>query len=139
MEESARDAIPILQELMRGKEASTRVEAANALCWIDVRSRNTYVQPIIAGLSDPSAAVRGRAAFFISQLGGDAVEAIPALLKTLKDEDVDVRLVSCHALGAMRGKSAVAIPALTVVSEKDMDETVRKAARDAIGMIPRKP
>ena len=49
-----------------------------------------------------------------------------------------VRQRNHRALGAMHDRAATSLPALTVLAEKDADESVRKAANEAIGSIRRR-
>ena len=76
---------------------------------------------------DTSNSVRVAAAMALAEIGGDAREAVPALIKTLDDKDVEVRGAAIFALGEIGPDARASILALTR-RLKDDDPDIRKAA-----------
>lgn len=74
------------------------------------------------------------AARLLPQRKGDAAQAVPALIKSLKEGDGDVRWSSAIGLGYFGEEAKEAIPALQA-AESDRDARVREAARVAISRI----
>lgn len=67
----------------------------------------------------------------LSALGPDAVNAVPALSRLVRDEHLVVRLRAVSALGRIGARSTSAIPAL-VEALADNEHDVRAAAADAL-------
>ena len=81
-----------------------------------------------------SNAVRVAAAMALAEIGEDAREAVPALIKTMDDKDVEVRGAAVFALGEIGPAARAAVLALTR-RLKDDDADIRKAAALALGKI----
>ena len=65
-----------------------------------------------AGLSNPSASIRGQAAMALSEMGESAAAAVPELKKTMADRNLNVRYWTAKALAAIGPEAAPAIPEL---------------------------
>lgn len=87
------------------------------------------IPPLIALLSDPERAVRGRAAGALGRCGGKAIAPLRALLK---DDDPQLRQYAVLALGSTRNKRAVR-PTVSMLS--DPDDEVRRRAAVALGWL----
>ena len=70
----------------------------------------------------------------LPQRKGDAAKIVPALIKSLKDKQGDVRRSAAIGLGYFGEQAAEAIPALQA-AQKDRDARVREAAGVAISRI----
>jgi HEAT repeat protein len=69
------------------------------------------------------------------QAHGQAGEAVRQLIAKLKDEDEAVRLKAAKELGKLRADAKDAIPALTRLVSRDVDENVRAVAKKALEAI----
>jgi len=87
-------------------------------------------QTLIQALMDESVRVREAAADALAESGPQAVDAVPALLQALKNEERDwaLRQAASDALGAIGSE---AVPAL-IEALADEDEQVRRAAAGAL-------
>lgn len=72
----------------------------------------------------------------LGTFGPQAVKAIPALLRALKDEQYAVRLAVVRAMGQIRSNLKGVSRALTRTLAKDPDYRVRGAAAHALAAIP---
>jgi HEAT repeat protein len=77
---------------------------------------------------------RTQAATSLGQIGPGAKEAVPALIKALKDKYYTVRQFAAQALGEIGPEAEAAIPQLTAAL-KDPAEEVSDAAEDALEKI----
>jgi len=99
-----------------------------------IGSHSKSLLPVfIKELQDESVFIRREAAEKLGLMGSAAVEAIPLLLKGLKDEG-GVQALCGKALGAMGKKGKVAIPALEKLLH-DKNKFVRRSAADALKNI----
>jgi len=94
------------------------------------------IDPLIAALRDPKAAVRWRAVYVLGEIG-DA-RAIEPLIAALRDRDAGVRERAAYTLGKIG--DARALPELERVAREDTGKTswgasVAYAARRAIARI----
>ena len=106
-----------------------RSQAALSLGWVGEAS---VVNPLIyVLLNDDSPKVRANAAMALGQLGYE--EAIDSLIKSLKDEDHNVRGMSVYSLGMM--KTEAAFDSLVDILKNDPDRETRIAAADSLVQI----
>ncbi len=155
----AKEAVPLLDEALRGKDIGVSMEAATALC----RIGKVSVPFLIHALKNERAPVRHWAAYALGVMGTNAAPALPALIKCFGDTDASVRDTSASAMNNLgeRARKAVLqvivqregvarrtaigaatamhapnefIPALIAVL-KDDDATNRLAAATALGMM----
>jgi HEAT repeat protein len=82
----------------------------------------------------PNSQVRLRAAQAVGELTPDAEPAVPALIESLKDEDLEVRYAAAAVLGLIGRKAASAVPAL-LLALTDEHPQVRESASKALGRI----
>jgi len=85
-------------------------------------------------LNDKALNVRRASTNAIGSLGKEGKAAVPALRKTLKDEDPWMRHFSAVALGHIGESAKDAVPDL-VKAFDDNEYVVQKAAVDAVGAI----
>ena len=78
-------------------DVDVRLNLAYALAKIGPPS----VEPLIAALKDPNPECRAGAAYTLGLIGPAARAALPALLDTLADADVEVRRQASYAIGRM--------------------------------------
>jgi HEAT repeat protein len=121
-------AVPDLITALKSKNSVMRKRAAFALSVVGVKGK------LIAGMKTMGGANPG--AEFLDDLRteGNAVDAIPALIDALKDADVGVRYNAVVAFRRMKGDAKPALAALGAL-QKDPDESIRKAAAEAIAKI----
>lgn len=162
--EPARDAVPLLVEMLKDKDANVRRQALES-----VRSIRLFSDLVLNGLrdvlkSDGDRVNRITAALALGEMGKDRTESCEALLAAFKDKDArvretsvlalakigapavpslagllksettNVRALAAMALGNMRGQAKAAVSALTPLLG-DKELVVRISAADAIGMI----
>jgi HEAT repeat protein len=82
--------------------------------------------------ADPDPQTRASAAMALENMGPDAVEAVPALVKALKDREGLVVQRAIIALGNIGPAAQEAVPALAEVARAD---SVRQSAEAAIRKI----
>ena len=70
----------------------------------------------------------------LAEIGPAARDAVPALIETLKDREVEVRGSAVYALGEIGPAARAALPMLGVLL-KDDNADIRKAAAIALGKI----
>ncbi|KST63824.1 HEAT repeat domain-containing protein [Mastigocoleus testarum] len=128
----ANAAVPALKKVLDDKDFQVRSSAMQALSSID---RKVIVPFLISELSTGEAWERYSATHALRTFGKEAVAAVPALIKTIKeDEDSWVRTSAASALGTIGKDAHTAIPIL-IKSLEDGNETVRYGAAYALGNI----
>jgi HEAT repeat protein len=143
-------AVPALSESLRSSDRRTQQEAMRALAKIGPAAEDAA--PLLARLlPDPQALetlgaigafepliaeLKARPhAGLIGPLVRAGEPAVPSLIVLLGHDDARVRRLSAEVLGAMRGKAAAAVPALTKAALGDPDQSVRDRARRSLGNI----
>lgn len=86
---------------------------------------------LVRQLGDPSSQVRWRASGQLAQIGTDAV---PAVVRALKDPDARVRLMACKTLPSLDPDAESAVPGLVDLL-RDPEPKVRRAAVLDLGFI----
>jgi HEAT repeat protein len=109
-------------------EPSVRATALGALA----RARSLATTDLVAGLADPSAVVRARAAELAASVPGDAD---PALCPFLDDADASVVEAAAWASGERRPPESGVVAALAAVTTGHDDPICREAAVAALGAI----
>jgi HEAT repeat protein len=130
---AAKEAVPLLEKMLRDEPRSLRTRAALALWRIDGRTR-----PAVEALGETardralSSNARNLAIQHLQQLGGDAAAAVPTLLDLIDDPDLALRNTALWTLGTV-GK-----PALPAVLERLGHKEVRERRRavTALGRLP---
>jgi HEAT repeat protein len=82
-------------------------------------------------LEAPETELRLAAAMALDNMGPAAVDAVPALIKALRDPEGEVRQWSAKALGHIGPGAAAAVPALSRAARSDpvrptMEEAIRQ-------------
>ncbi len=114
---------------LQDSDESIRNQAALSLGWMGEKE---VVNPLIhVLLNDKSEKVRANAAMSLGQLGFE--EAIDSLIKSLKDEDYNVRGMSIYSLGLM--KATTALGALIELLKNDPDREARIAAAETLAQL----
>jgi len=129
--------LPALRASLGGLSDRARVDACKVM--LDLRPGDDEALATLAnGLGHPDVAIRREASHALCNPLGSEREnrakaaAVPALLRTLKDPDEDVRYHSAWALGEIGSKPEKVVPAL-IEALHDAEEEVRKHAAYALG------
>ncbi len=97
----AKPAVPALIALLPDDEISE--DAARALASIGSEA----VKPLIAALKNPNPKTRLGAITALGGIGSGASQALPALSRCLRDEDVTVRVAAAEAIKKINPKPSV--------------------------------
>jgi HEAT repeat protein len=128
---TAKEALPALRTLMKGKSLSLRASAAYSLWKVDGQI-DEPVKVLIAVLSTADEnRSQWEAALWLSEIGPSAKDAVPALCKALKKAEKDTRSKAVEALTAIRAQADIAVPAL-IAALKDDEWLVRSYAAHAL-------
>lgn len=127
----AREAVPVLLDLLDFPDAAIRASAVDALGILaDLRDR-TAGSALVPLLKDPYSLVRANTAESLGLL--QVKESVGELMLTLQtDEDALVRLCAAEALGRLRDHSS--LPTL-IEALSDLDAGVRGYAADSVGAL----
>ncbi len=123
---SERDLPPVPNDLEERNAALAEV----AVQFSALEDAGTAQAAAILGHADPR--VRARAARRMGEIGSDATDATPDLIKTLADKDRKVRIETANALGLIGDERAIDPLIKTMM---DSDRKVRRWASKAIGRI----
>ena len=119
------DLIPGLIEALKDTDSDVRQHAAMSLATLGPEA----LKPLIESLQDPVREKRAASAYALGHMGYEGHDAMPALLKTLKDEDPSVRRAAAQAISRIisdeeieaarsssryRGRNTGVLPGLTV-------------------------
>ena len=109
---AAREALPALRAVMKGRNRSLRATAAYAVWKID-GSVDEPVETLVTVLGKSNEhRSHVEAAEWLSRIGPPAKNAVPALCRMLRKGDEDTRAKAAEALAAIHGRPDVAVPAL---------------------------
>ena len=122
----SKEAVPALRRALRDRSSDVRIEAANALLKFDSANRGSW-EVLKEELQSQRAWPREQAAFSLGELGLPAEEAVPLLVKLLKDDFVRVRAAAAEALGKIGPAAAVALPDLKLAA-RDREQIVKQKA-----------
>jgi HEAT repeat protein len=129
-------AVDTLIEAFREKDEKIRQRAVVALRKFGPEA-SAAIPPLMQALKDADGDVRQSASEALANIGKPA---IPSLLQTLNNEiSSSVRIRACWALGEMGAEAKEAVSALRAASSEDRNFDVRKAAKEALRKIQRKP
>ena len=136
----AEDAKKYTEQLKNAKDAKKRAEALEELGKLGqiMKSLVTSAVPDIKkALTDKEASVRKAAALAYGKIDPDPAEAVPALVKMLKeDKDEGVKVAAAQGLAAMGDKAKDALPTLREIQKsEDKKSKLAKAAQDAMRSI----
>ena len=125
-----------LSQLLNHEKIEIRRKAASILELIGAGASTATPQLILAlEDSDPEGDVRWYATIAIGKIGLLAKEAIPSLIKRLKDEKAGIRAYAAWSLGQMRLEAQSAIPSILENLFDDKSENVFIAWLEAIEAI----
>jgi HEAT repeat protein len=135
---AAEDAVPALAEaLVDAKNVELRRAAAVALEQIGPPAVKALPK-LRQATHDEDKFVRGHAAHALSAIGKDAADAIPDLVRLVKDDAVtDVRVAAAEALGIVGVRTPDAVDALTTAS-RSSQTVLREAAAEALKKLEEK-
>jgi HEAT repeat protein len=119
---------------MTSPDSARRHRAVEAFAHDASRSPDAARALMAVLASELEADVHSTVAEALGTLGPNALEAVPALVRLLKDEHVIVRERAASALGGVCARSPLVLPAL-VHSLSDSHYNVRAAAAEALGRI----
>jgi HEAT repeat protein len=128
---------------LSNKDAATRKLAAEEIgkiAQVKASAAKEAVGPLLDALKDKNAGVREASALAVGRLD-DPSEAVPALVKLLKDEkEMGVRVAAARGLGQMGSAAKDAVPTLREVWTAARDagkpqQRLAQATRDAMDSI----
>ncbi len=122
-------AAPLLLECLNDPPPGLTLDIISALAQMG----RPVIPELIRALGE--VALRESVLSTLWRVGGDAGDAVSAVLALLTDSDRSIRSSACRTLGAIGGASQEAVRGLTDVYEIDDDEDVRAAAANALGDI----
>jgi HEAT repeat protein len=125
------DAIPALTEASKSSDMNVAFLAKTALGRVKGEAKNK-VSVLIIILKQGSS--KDYAMHQLAEMGPSAVEAVPDLIPSLKDDRALHRYLAAEALQAMGPQAREATPALIVVLQDD-DPVVRDSAAEALEAI----
>ena len=101
-----------------------------------VENQDQQVERLIRELQDTDSDVRSIAAVTLGEIGPEAEDAVPILIKLLQDQDAEgfVRANAATALGKIGEGASKAVPAL-INALRDQDKYVRRDAAEALEKI----
>jgi HEAT repeat protein len=126
----AKPAIPELVYLLNSATNYANDIAAYALTQIDPQFA---VVALTQALTNKYIGARCSAANELYEVRSNAAVAVPNLILCLKDDDSQLRDMSADALGFVRSRHEIAIPALIEALRQDKDFTTRIFAARALG------
>ena len=130
MGQRAKEATPALQKLLKDGDVIRRAEAALTLMAVDP-TMNEETVPVFTNLlaKEP---MTWKVRFGLEEMGESGIPALVVILREQKN--MWMRYWAARTLGEMGGVAKAAIPALLEAAE-DEDETLRKAAKEALAQI----
>jgi serine/threonine protein kinase len=127
--------VPVSQ-LLNHEKIEVKRKAASILERIGADASAATPQLILALEDpDPEGDVRWYATIAIGKIGLPAKEAIPSLLKRLRDEKAGIRAYAAWSLGQMRQEAQSAIPSILEKLFEDKSENVFIAGLEALEAI----
>ncbi len=133
-----KEDVPRLIKSLKSTDAKVRISAAEDLGKIgaikasDAKDALPALIDVLKKDADPN--VRKAAATAMGRIDPDPKEAVPALVKALKDRAAVVRIAAAGALGQMGEAAQDAVPDLQQ-AQKDKDRGVMRAAGMALKSI----
>jgi len=143
---SPKDAEKYTNQLKTSKDPKQKVDALNELGKLG-QIQKALVTPalesIMKALEDKEATVRAAAAKCLGMIDPDPKEAVPALLKLVKDDkEESVRIAAMQGLGSMGPNAKEASKSLKDIAKQekaDKKSKLGKAAGNALKSINPKP
>lgn len=120
--------VPIVLKVLEDEDPAVVLPALHTLA----EGGEAVVPGLIKALENPKA--RYWAAVVITEIGPDAKDAVPALIKVLGDEQPETRMQAAVALGEIGEASKPAVPAL-LKALTDKQPSVKYGAAFALGQI----
>ena len=121
------NAVPFLVEALDRQDGQLRRVYLRLWNNLPSRVQNRLPQPV------PGWAIRANAAALLGTIGTNAVSAIPALIRALKTDNVDlVRAFSAKSLAQIARRDKVVMEALAEAAVKDTEASVRFEALNAL-------
>ena len=99
------------------------------------RTTEAPLSQLIARLNGQAPAERFHAVLTLGSMGRKARKAVPALIETLKDIDMNVRKAAALALADIGPDAREAVPGLCEVMLNDPEAAVRRRAAVSLGEI----
>ncbi len=126
--------VPALVAAMKDELPVARRGAANALGRYLGSDRKTALHALLAAMNDPDLWVRITAGQSLASHGEAAAEAVPPIIRLLRNEDPNVRGQAAEILGKFGPSARVASAALLVALD-DVKDHVRKSAENALNAV----
>ena len=100
-------AIPTLKDELKDKDASVRLLALQFLLPMGAADPNTVRAVLLEAFKDPQPRIRSQAAGYVGRMGAQAKDALPELVRLLKDPDEAVQNQAVRVLSQI---NPVAVP-----------------------------
>ena len=130
--------MPALIKMAQDESPARRKTAIETLG--NLRAADTAAaRTVIGALKDPVVDVRLAAVTAIGLASWYGESPLPALTASLRDESAPVRELAARTLSAMGALARNAMPELTRVAEEDKEQSVRRAAGEALRKMESRP
>lgn len=123
-------AVPYLVKLLKRKDGFLKKQYLGVVEKLPPWFGKSFPRPVLNAHE-----IRRKAVLVLGEIGPSARQAVPQLIKLLKDPDTEVRLATAHCLGAIGTEASESIAALAATSKGDPDPFVRGNACYALGKI----
>jgi HEAT repeat protein len=140
LREIGADAAPSLIDSLSDGDPQVRQDVAFALGLLNEKGKAGVPRLVELVESDPELRVRIGAMRAFQTMRGDALPAVPVLIKALKDPEAEIRVEAAESLGriAFFGDADEAVVALIASLQEDRDANVRSESTEALGRIASK-
>ena len=125
----ASGAVPALAEALKDKEKDVRYQSSLALGKIGAAA----VPALVAALEDANACPWALKAF--GAIGANAKDAVDSVIKTLDNDNADVRYEAIWVLSQIGDAAQSAVPQLKKIAKEDASEVNRARAKQALTQI----
>ncbi len=129
---AARGAVPLLTDALKSDDANYRWTAAIALTRIDGKSARPALPLFIEKLKSNDARARWDAMMFVNNMGREARDAAPAVLRMVKDGDG----VAARCLVTIAGPDAIQAIPILIQEFADDGDNAESLAEIGPGAVP---
>jgi len=135
------ESFNVLRDALKEKSQEMRSSAVSGLGELKIADTTEIIELVIKALKDSSPLVRSSAVRCIGTFGVDAEQAVPALIKLLKDSESSVRILSVNALERITWTGVYiseVIAAVKFIWKNDTDRFVKNSSKDVLIKLNRR-